>query len=508
VDDSDFAEIERLCLEKNANLLIGSSDARRISHKLHIPLIRCAFPIHDCVGGQRVRILGFEGSLSLLDQAANAMLERTETSFRDVLRRRFFKGGTRQKTLDTADKTAMHPCFSEQARENARAHLPVAAACNVQCNYCSRSFDCANENRPGASSKILTPQEALARYIRLKELLPRLSVVGVAGPGDALASFEETRETLRLIREHDPDAIFCVATNGLMLPQCADELKRLGVSHVIVTVNAVSPQIGARIYGWVRYMGKTYTGVAGASILLANQLAGIKMLAEAGIAVKVNCVALKGVNDGHIYEVTREAARLGAFMANIMPHIPVKGSAFETLDRLPQEEIAALRARCGENIKQMAHCRQCRSDAAGALGEDISPALLLAAPPAVAPGIRKRFAVATKSGALVDMHFGHAREFHIFESDGAGVWFIETREVSAYCGGPGCGDAEDRWDGVVRAVWDCAAVLALRTGAAPEKRLREGGIDVISTHERVETAVAQAARERSAPHAQDSGICG
>jgi hypothetical protein len=49
----------------------------------------------------------------------------------------------------------------------------------------------------------------------------------------------------------------------------------------------------------------------------------------------------------------------------------------------------------------------------------------------------------------------------------------------------------------MRAVADCAAVLALRTGMAPEKRLKDSGIDVITTYERVETAVLTAAKERS-----------
>jgi len=197
-------------------------------------------------------------------------------------------------------------------------------------------------------------------------------VVGIAGPGDALANFEETRETLRLIREFDPNITFCIATNGLMLPQYVGELKALGVSHVTVTMNAVDPQIGAKIYKYIRYMGETFTGVEAASILLANQLAGIKMLKDCGIVCKVNCVTLKGINDDHIYEVTKKAAELGVFMTNIMPHIPVKGTAFEALDRMTNMEIEELRAHCGVNIKQMTHCRQCRSDAAGTLTEDIS----------------------------------------------------------------------------------------------------------------------------------------
>ncbi|MDR0515091.1 MAG: hypothetical protein LBG81_08030 [Coriobacteriaceae bacterium] len=91
MDDCDFSDIESACLESGANLLIGSSDARRIAQRLHLPLIRCAFPIHDHVGGQRIRTLGFEGSLWLLDAIANALIDVVDAGFRDDLHGRFFQ---------------------------------------------------------------------------------------------------------------------------------------------------------------------------------------------------------------------------------------------------------------------------------------------------------------------------------------------------------------------------------------------------------------------------------
>jgi nitrogenase molybdenum-iron protein alpha/beta subunit/MoaA/NifB/PqqE/SkfB family radical SAM enzyme len=492
--ESDFAKIEEACVEKKANLLIGSSDGRRIARKLNIPLIRCAFPIHDYVGGQRVRMLGFDGSLNILDMAANAMIEKTEAGFRGELYDRFFTA--REKNNET-DKTASHPCFGEHACKNARLHLPVAAECNIQCNYCLRNYDCMNESRPGVASKILSPPEALQRYKALKETMPNLTVAGIAGPGDALANFEQTSETLRLIREYDPGVTFCIATNGLLLPQYVSRLKDMGVSHVTVTVNAVDPAVGARIYQYVHYMGRTYSGAEGAAILLANQLAGIKMLCAEGIICKVNCVVLKGVNDDHVFEVIKTAADLGAFMTNIMPHIPVKGSEFEGLDRVTNKEIAVIREQCGAYIKQMTHCRQCRSDAAGTLDEDISieftePVSIEPQPPQT--DSLRRFAVASKNGAIVDLHFGHADKFYIYESDDAETRFVETRSVSKYCDGSGC-DKEDKWASVIRAVSDCDAVLALRIGPTPERRLQENGIYAITTYERVETAVSRAAQE-------------
>jgi MoaA/NifB/PqqE/SkfB family radical SAM enzyme len=489
LDDSDFAAIEKACGELGTNLLIGSSDGRRISRKLNMPLIRCTFPIHDYVGGQRVRMLGFDGSLNILDQAANAMLEKVEASFRTELHGKFYKP-------KTENKTATHPCFGEHACKNARVHLPVAPECNIQCNYCLRNFDCMNESRPGVASKILSPSEAMERYIKLKETMPNLTVVGVAGPGDALANFDKLRETFRLIREQDPAVTFCIATNGLLLPQYISELKELDVSHITVTVNAVDPAIGAKIYKHVYYMGKKYTGVEGASILLANQLAGIKMLSAEGMVCKVNCVTLKGINDHHIYEVSKAVAALGAYMVNIMPHLPVKGSEFEGLERMTNKEIMVLREQCGVDIKQMKHCRQCRSDAAGTLDEDISIELRENTPTKPQAEKPRRFAVATRTGAIVDTHFGQANEFYIYEGDEKNTRFVETRKVFKYCNGPQCDNKEDRWQSVISAVSDCEAVLAMRIGPTPEKRLKENGIEAITTYERVETAVSEAAKKR------------
>ena len=48
-----------------------------------------------------------------------------------------------------------HPCFEADAHHtHARVHVPVAPRCNVQCNFCSRKFDCVNESRPGFHRRI------------------------------------------------------------------------------------------------------------------------------------------------------------------------------------------------------------------------------------------------------------------------------------------------------------------------------------------------------------------
>ena len=88
---------------------------------------------------------------------------------------------------------ARHPCFNEDSKHRyGRIHLPVAPKCNIKCNYCDRKYDCVNESRPGVASAILTPTQALRYLERVREKLPNLAVVGIAGPGDPLANPAET----------------------------------------------------------------------------------------------------------------------------------------------------------------------------------------------------------------------------------------------------------------------------------------------------------------------------
>lgn len=52
--------------------------------------------------------------------------------------------------------------------------------------------------------------------------------------------------------------IKCMSTNGLLLPKYAERIAELGVDTLTVTVNAVDPEIGKDIYGFVIYEGEVY----------------------------------------------------------------------------------------------------------------------------------------------------------------------------------------------------------------------------------------------------------
>jgi len=263
-----------------------------------------------------------------------------------------------------------HPCFNKNASTRyGRIHLPVAVHCNIECNYCDRRYDCVNESRPGVTSRVIVAEEAVSRVAAVIKLCPEVKVAAVAGPGEPLFN-EETFNTFRLIDRAYPDLYKCVSTNGLLLPDKVGELKELGLNTLTVTVNAVDPVVAAQIYSFVNYKGRRTEGCEAASLLLHNQILGIQMAIEADITVKVNTVLIPGINDEHIIEVAGTVGKLGVYIQNIIPLIPL--SRFSHLPKPSIEEKKELQKKCSEYVTQMTHCRYCRADAAGLLGKDIS----------------------------------------------------------------------------------------------------------------------------------------
>ncbi|MGP6156160.1 MAG: nitrogenase cofactor biosynthesis protein NifB [Vulcanimicrobiaceae bacterium] len=420
------------------------------------------------------------------------------------------------------EKVKNHPCYSEEAHHHyARMHVAVAPACNIQCNYCNRKYDCANESRPGVVSEKLTPEQAAKKVLAVASTIPQMSVLGIAGPGDPLANPEKTFRTFELIAKTAPDIKLCLSTNGLMLPDHVDTIKAFKVDHVTITINMVDPEIGAKIYPWIFYNHKRYTGVEAARILSQRQLLGLEMLTERGILCKVNSVMIPGINDQHLIEVNRAVKSRGAFLHNIMPLIsePEHGTVFGLNgQRGPSaQELKALQDSCEGEMNMMRHCRQCRADAVGLLGEDrsaeFSTEKIMAMEVEYDTETRKAYqsavegereakvaarqaeletlagemsdvkvlvAVATKGSGRINEHFGHAKEFQVYELSTAGAKFVGHRRVDHYCQG-GYGE-EESLETVVRAINDCHAVFVAKIGGCPKDRLRAAGIDPVEKY--------------------------
>lgn len=432
-------------------------------------------------------------------------------------------------------RIANHPCYSEEAHHHyARMHVAVAPACNIQCNYCNRKFDCANESRPGVVSELLTPEEAAHKVLVIAGKIPQMTVLGIAGPGDPLANPEQTFRTFELIADQAPDIKLCLSTNGLMLPEYVDRIKQLNIDHVTITINMVDPEIGEKIYPWVHYNRKRYKGIEGVKILHEKQMEGLQALQEADILCKVNSVMIPGINEEHLTEVNKVIRSKGAFLHNIMPLIsaPEHGTHFGlTGQRGPTpKELKELQDNCAGNMKMMRHCRQCRADAVGLLGEDrsmeftkdkfleMAPEYNLEQRQEIHAGIEKfkeelkaakekvqntnvalqnspkiLVAVATKGGGIVNQHFGHVKEFQIYEVDGNGAHFVGHRKVDHYCQG-GYGE-KATLEGIINTIADCKAVLVSKIGESPKEKLQAVGIQAVEAYDVIEKVASEFYKE-------------
>lgn len=434
-------------------------------------------------------------------------------------------------------RLAEHPCYSEDGHQDyARMHVAVAPACNIQCHYCNRKYDCANESRPGVTSRRLTPEEAAKRVLLVAARTPQLSVLGIAGPGDALYDHEKTFETFDRVHDVLPDLRLCLSTNGLALPDHVDRIKALGIDHVTITINMVDPAVGEHIYAWAFHGRRRMTGREASAVLHERQMEGLSALAEAGILVKINSVLIPGVNDTHLGEVHDAVMSRGATLHNIVPLISdAAHGTYYGLNgyRGPTDlELQEVRESMGKDARLMKHCRQCRADAVGMLGTDESAtidaladentadfaalaqeamakrrayrslvdreredrrAATEAATAALAACHSDRkmiVAVCTRAGGRVNQHFGKTTEFSIYEAGRTGIRFLGIRKAGNYCQG---GEGDDRaLDGIVETLAGVEAVLCAKIGNRPRRDLAAAGITAVDDYPQAyaETALA------------------
>ena len=207
---------------------------------------------------------------------------------------------------------------------------------------------------------MLTPTESLESLDKALRLRPEITVAGIAGPGDTLAS-DYALKTFRGVKERFPQLIKCMSTNGLLLEEKAEEVIEIGIDSLTVTVNAVDPEIEAKLNKY-----KRYDGVEGAEILIKNQLAGIRKVASAGITIKVNTVLVPDINGDHIAKIAKTVKEAGAKIYNIIPLIPQYELADQTAPTCSQ--IDAARTTASQYIDVFRHCQHCRADAVGVPG--------------------------------------------------------------------------------------------------------------------------------------------
>lgn len=261
-------------------------------------------------------------------------------------------------------KNNLHPCYSREAHHKYfRLHLPVAPECNLGCNFCEKRIGGMTYHayRPAVTKEILNPLQALDRVAFYSSNTDKLKVVGIAGPGEPLAN-EQTFDTLELIGKLYPDMILCLSTNGILLSQCINRLKGLGIHSISVTINSLNINTLVSLYQYV-YTEEQEKLVAheSACYIGKKQLEALECLAVENIQYKVNTILIPGINDSQVEEIAKTIAYYKAKLHNIIPFIPL--GTLSNIDAPSCDELIQARNASEKYIKQFRLCKQCSSDA-------------------------------------------------------------------------------------------------------------------------------------------------
>jgi len=247
----------------------------------------------------------------------------------------------------------LHPCFNEKCINSIkRLHLPIAPKCNIHCSFCNRQVSCTSLKKPGITKRILKSNE-VEDYI--KTVNKDSCIFGIAGPGEALFN-AETFEVLNILKNYNT----CLCTNGLLLEEKIDELIKLNLNYLSITINSLDYEIAAKIYDFVNYKGQIYKGIKGAELLINKQLSGLEKASKYDIRLKVNTVYIPGINDSQIIKISKLCKNYNVDIMNI---IPVISDEFEPGDI--NDKVVKLRKEASKYIAQKEYCARCRADAFG-----------------------------------------------------------------------------------------------------------------------------------------------
>jgi GTP 3',8-cyclase len=161
----------------------------------------------------------------------------------------------------------------DKGRTVSYLRLSVTDRCNLRCLYCD-----------GRMSQRLTHFDVL-RYEELLNLIGLASNLGIRKvrlTGGEPFARKDFMEFVEHVRERFPHLTLRLTTNGTLLAPFAPRLAKAGIDRVNVSLDTLDAATFARVTG---------------QDLFNEVRRGIDACLEAGVRVKINAVALRGVND-------------------------------------------------------------------------------------------------------------------------------------------------------------------------------------------------------------------
>lgn len=177
--------------------------------------------------------------------------------------------------------------------------ISVTQRCNFRCRYCmpNTPFDWVpKENILSFEEMFLFVKVAIDRGVK------KIRITG----GEPLVR-KDLDKFIKMISDYAPNIDLALTTNGYFLKNYARALKDAGLKRINMSLDSLRPEIAK----FIAQRGVLY-----------NVLEGLDAALDAGLKVKLNTVALKGLNEGelvYLLEFAREKGceiRFIEFMEN------------------------------------------------------------------------------------------------------------------------------------------------------------------------------------------------
>ncbi len=180
-------------------------------------------------------------------------------------------------------------------RQLINARLVITLRCNFRCVFCHRENSQGDENE-------LSPEE----LVLVSEALAKVGVRKYKITGGEPLLREDVVEIVRGLRKYGKAEEVSMTTNGFLLKERVGDLVEAGLDRVNVSLHSLKPGR----FGFI-------TGVNA----LEKVTSGIREAANHNMSkVKINFVALKGVNEDEIWDIVRFSESLGIHVQLIELH--------------------------------------------------------------------------------------------------------------------------------------------------------------------------------------------
>ena len=234
---------------------------------------------------------------------------------------------------ETENKTTVSPLVDQFSRTISYLRLSLTDRCNLRCIYCMPEEDEDRDNQVKTGRFLhhrdLLSYEELVRVVRLavSQGMNKLRLTG----GEPLVRKGILEFIHQLSKLHGLSEVR-LTTNGVLLAEYAEMLYSGGVRQLNVSLDTLSRE------KFIKITGKDY---------FANVWNGLLAAKRLGFRIKLNVVAMKGVNDDEFRDFARLALEQ-PFQVRFIEFMPVgEKSTWQKEKFISSEEIKSLVADIG-----------------------------------------------------------------------------------------------------------------------------------------------------------------